>query len=303
MSDDLHDFEAARLEGVSLPFLDRAGQGTISLSVDVGTRLTVFGPPGAGKSVLLRVLAGCLDPAAGEVRCRSAILVEQAPHAPGRHTVRQSLVRRLRAEGMTPARAGARAAVALERMALEHLAEVPEKSLTPVERMAVHVAWAAATESEVLLLDDVTSSLPEPWRRKAWEILDDERGLRGLAIVHATCCSSEAETADQVLVLDGGIPLAVGRPDDLLRQYAAEEVLIEAAEAGEVQHTLRGIFDVRMVETAEGLRCETAEGCEVAAHVFRHPAGGARVVLVRRGDLWKVFERLRAAAAGNQGGA
>jgi heme exporter protein A len=50
----------------------------VSFSLGVGEALQVFGPNGSGKSSLLRIVAGLLPPAAGEVRWRRAEIRAQA---------------------------------------------------------------------------------------------------------------------------------------------------------------------------------------------------------------------------------
>ncbi len=71
-----------------------------------------------------------------------------------------------------------------------------------------------------------------------------------------------------------------------------EIVLIEAADPEAVQRTLRGIFDVVMEETPEGLRVSAADAVPIAAYLFRHPAGGFRSVFIRRPTLWDVLNTI-----------
>jgi NitT/TauT family transport system ATP-binding protein len=64
-----------RLSGIAKTFQTREGStiealGGIDLEVGSGEFLTVVGPSGCGKSTLLRLIAGLLEPSAGEIRLR-----------------------------------------------------------------------------------------------------------------------------------------------------------------------------------------------------------------------------------------
>ena len=55
------------LKDISKSFKDDKVLDDISLSVPEGKTLVLFGPSGAGKTVLLRLIAGVIDPDAGHI--------------------------------------------------------------------------------------------------------------------------------------------------------------------------------------------------------------------------------------------
>ena len=64
-----------RLSGIAKTFQTREGStiealGGVDLEMGGGDFLTVVGPSGCGKSTLLRIVAGLLEPSAGEIRLR-----------------------------------------------------------------------------------------------------------------------------------------------------------------------------------------------------------------------------------------
>jgi len=282
----------AVLDGVSCSRREVGNLRNISLRVEQGEWLTVFGPPGAGKTTLLQVLAGEIEPDEGQVMARRPLYIPQVPPPPSRGPVRGRLLQRLAAYGLSPSRSAAGVSLGLEIMGIEALQEVPERSLTPVQRVLVELAFAIAAEPPLLLLDDVLTATPEPNRDKLLEYLNGRRAADGLAVVHATCSSRDAELSDRVLILDAGEALALEATGALLRDHAPETVTVEAADPSSVQRTLRGIFDVSVVQTRDGLRFTAVNPEDVAAHLFRHPAGGVRVVYSARGDLWQVHAAL-----------
>jgi macrolide transport system ATP-binding/permease protein len=71
-----------RADGVSIAFDGRTVLSDVSLAVDPGHRAALVGENGVGKSTLLRVLAGRLDPDAGEVQRPPdlGVLDQEFPH-------------------------------------------------------------------------------------------------------------------------------------------------------------------------------------------------------------------------------
>ncbi len=73
------------LQGVGVTMADRALFADVAVTVSTGDRLGVVGINGTGKSTLLRVLAGRLEPDTGVVRRGRGVrtvLLGQAPDLP-----------------------------------------------------------------------------------------------------------------------------------------------------------------------------------------------------------------------------
>lgn len=68
-----------RLQGVSLSVNGKGPAGGLTFSLPMQARLGVFGPPGSGKTRLLRVLAGLERPAAGRLQRAPGLRVAYLP--------------------------------------------------------------------------------------------------------------------------------------------------------------------------------------------------------------------------------
>jgi len=273
------------------------GMEGLSLAVEQGEWLSVFGPAASGKTTVLRILAGELRPESGQTVATPGLrrfLVGDERPGPGRLSARNKLLWRLGRLGVSPLRRSARAQEALEVMDLLRAQDVPETALSGGQRIALEIAAALACEPDVLLLDNVTVALAPCVTARLFAFLDDRRAADGLAVVHATTASHEAERADRVLMLDRGRALACGAIEDMMRRYAPDRVTVEAADPSAVRRTLRGIYDVEITETRDGLRFAAADPVDTAANLFRHPPDGMRAVYVARGDLWQVYAALKA---------
>ncbi len=149
----------------------------LSCEVKPGELLALLGPNGVGKSTLLRLLAGLLQPSSGEVRLdetplatldrraiaqRIALVPQELPAETGFTALEIVLMGRAPHQGtlaLDTARDRQLATDALAEVGLAELAHRPLGQLSGGERRRVLVARAFAQEPKVLLLDEPTAFL------------------------------------------------------------------------------------------------------------------------------------------------
>ncbi len=290
---DLQDVSARTLRGTI---------SALTMSGRPGEAIALLGGLGAGKTTVLQILAGHLQPEAGYVRLfgkqpgrvarRVGFSREHTPLSPlfsPNHLLNREAARRGVPAGQRPSRV----AEAIDLLGLYEQRDRPLRELSAGERAAVGLATAIVHRPLVLLLDNPMGLLPEPLAERVWEYLHQRQSREGLTVVYSTVRSGEAERADRVLLLDQGRPLAFGAPPDLLAHVCADTITVEAAAPEAVQRTIRGVFDVEVEETRHGVRFSARDGAEAAAHLLRHPPEGARAVYVRPPTLWDVIEALK----------
>lgn len=71
---------------------------------------------------------------------------------------------------------------------------------------------------QIMFLDEPTNGVDPISRREFWGLLNDARA-RGIMVVMSTAYMDEAERCDNVILMERGHILAVGKPDALLRKY------------------------------------------------------------------------------------
>ena len=186
-----------------------------ALAVEEGGTLAVLGPNGAGKTTLLLALAALL-PFAGELRFRGApvsdalayrrriAVVFQRPLLLDR-SVRENAELGLALRGVPPRERRARAAEALARLGIAHLAERPAHRLSGGEAQRVSIARAIAVEPEILFLDEPFAALDAPTREAL--IADLARVLRAHQVTTVLVTHDRDEAlslADRIgVILDG----------------------------------------------------------------------------------------------------
>jgi len=134
----------------------------LSLTLHEGDHVGLVGPNGSGKSTLLRILAGELEPDAGEVRTRRHLRVGYVPQdpmfAPGR-TVEEVVEEALAAvAALEPGDRQRRLAVTLGKVGFSEPAQRTE-TLSGGWRKRLAIARELAPEPDVLLLDEPTNHL------------------------------------------------------------------------------------------------------------------------------------------------
>jgi iron complex transport system ATP-binding protein len=226
----------------------------VSLALHAGEALALVGPNAAGKSTLVRALAGLLPAAAGEVVlegrplaswpraavARRLALVAAEDEAPERITVgeRVALGRYPHRGPLAPLTAEDRRAVAraLRMTEVEHLRDRPLGTLSAGERQLALVARGLAQEPAVLLLDEPATHLDVRHQLHLFRVLDDVRqeGVAVLAVVHDL--PRAAAWAPRMALLHAGRIAADGAPEDVLASPAASlafGVTIRSVPAGE----------------------------------------------------------------------
>ena len=140
----------------------------VNLSLAPGGLLRVRGANGSGKTTLLRTLAGLTRPAAGTVRWRGndidddyrseMLFIGHAPALKDELTVRENLKFACRLCGLDVS--GSRTGIALERLGIAHLADLPARYLSQGQRRRAALARLALSASVPLwLLDEPFAAL------------------------------------------------------------------------------------------------------------------------------------------------
>jgi iron complex transport system ATP-binding protein len=217
----------------------RAVLHDVTLTLHAGEALALVGPNAAGKSTLVRVLAGLLPIDSGSVTlegkalgewprdalARMVALVAPDEEAPGTLTVqdRVALGRyphrgAFRPFGAADAAATARA---LEQTGITHLARRRLATLSAGERQLAALARGLAQEPRVLLLDEPASHLDVGHQLRLFRALDGVRGcgVCVLAVVHDL--SRAAGWAERMVLISEGRVTAEGTPADVLGSEAA----------------------------------------------------------------------------------
>jgi molybdenum ABC transporter ATP-binding protein len=219
----------------------------LALEVDRET-VALVGPSGAGKTSVLRSIAGLARPARGTVACGGDVWFDAERRINRRPEERSvgfvfqeyALFPHLNVE-QNVAFGGGRVDRLLWRLNIEHLARAKPSELSGGERQRVAVARALAREPRVLLLDEPMAALDPHTRGSVRAELHDllrELALPAILVTHDF--EDAAALADRVGVLVDGRLRQLGSPQELLgspadpfvAEFAGANVLEGIAESG-----------------------------------------------------------------------
>ena len=210
----------------------------LDLEVPAGVCFGLLGPNGAGKSTTMRMLTAQALADAGEISVLGYELPEQSKQArlemgvvpqldnlDTELTCRQVLTvfARLYRVPRAERREAVDAALALANLIPR--ADTIVKELSGGMRRRLLVARGLIHRPRLVLLDEPTVGLDPQVRQELWSLIDGLR-MSGVTVLMSTHYIEEAERlADVVAVMSKGRIVALGKPAELVRKHAGEEVL------------------------------------------------------------------------------
>lgn len=209
----------------------------VSLDVGEGEYFVVLGPSGAGKTILLQVVAGILRPDRGSVYIGGVDVTSEPPekrnvgYLPQSYalfphlSVADNIAYGLRVRGVPRGEALERAREIAVRLGIEHLLHRKPRTLSGGEQQRVALARALAVNPRLLLLDEPLSAVDPVLRTELRDYLRELHRSLSLTFVHVTHDFSEAlSMADRIAVLNRGRVEQVGTPHEVFYRPATEFV-------------------------------------------------------------------------------
>jgi ABC-2 type transport system ATP-binding protein len=205
------------VRGLTKRFGERTALDQVSFELGPGEVVAIIGPNGAGKTTLLSILAGTLEPSAGEVDRGAGNArfgwVPQDPALYSKLSVAENLRLFARLERVTDPEQTVRAM--LVQTGLGDRAGEEVGRLSGGNQQRVNIAIGLLSEPPALLLDEPSASLDPRQRERLWEFIAMLAG-RGTTILFSTHNVAEAERyAGRILVLGDGELLFTGTPAEL----------------------------------------------------------------------------------------
>lgn len=229
------------IENVSMTFQTKKGSfkalQDVNFSIKEGEFISIIGHSGCGKSTVLNLIAGLLEPTEGHLFCNGR---EVAGPGPERAVVFQNhsllpwltcaenvylAVERVFGKTESKAQLAERTKAALELVGLSHSAEKRPNEISGGMKQRVGIARALAMEPKVLLLDEPFGALDALTRANLQDELMKIMAKSGATAVMVTHDVDEAVLlSDRIVMMTNGpaatigevLPVTLARPRNRL---------------------------------------------------------------------------------------
>ncbi len=219
----------------------------VSLVIEEGELFALLGINGAGKTTMLRMLMGLVEPTSGtavvmghdiltdlaavkQLSGLSPQFLAVAPHL----TVRENLTFMAQVYGLSGEEMRRRVETLLGQFLLTDVADRRAKALSGGYSRRLSIAMALVGNPRVLYLDEPTLGLDVIARRELWKLVEALKG--DVTIILTTHYMEEAEAiSDRIAIMAEGRLLAVDTPDTLKAATgctSVEDAFIAVVEAG-----------------------------------------------------------------------
>jgi lipooligosaccharide transport system ATP-binding protein len=290
-------------ENLTKKFGDLVAVGNINFKVFKGECFGFLGPNGAGKTTTMKMVHCVLPLTSGRLTVASMDVTKHAREVKKMigvasqednldpdFTVFHNLMVYARYFDIPKEDAQKRAEELLKFVQLEEKRTVIIDQLSAGMKRRLVLARALINEPQILILDEPTTGLDPQGRHLIW---DKIRSLQkqGVTIVLTTHYMDEAaQLCDRTLIIDNGKVIEEGRPSDLVKKHAGEEVL-EVAYDEEVLKLLRNALpDARLEVISDRIQVFTNQPRGVFTSILNKFS--FKATMIRDANLEDVFLKL-----------
>lgn len=283
---------AVEVQNLTRRFDSFTAVDNVSFTVQQGEVFGFLGPNGSGKSTTIRILCGLLAPTAGTARVvgydvltQSAQIRSHIGYMPQSFSLYDDMtveenIRFYAGMYSVPApRVREQLAYLGQRLELSDMMNRSARTLSTGWRQRLSLATTLMHQPRLVFLDEPTSGVDPRTRRLFWEVIDDF-AHDGLTIFVTTHVMDEAEHCTRLAMMNYGVLIAEGTPQEMRRDKVQNVVEVNAPQqwqAMEVLRTAPGVAEVALF--GQALHVEFEQSIADPLAVVRQVLGQAKLEL------------------------
>ena len=248
-----------RVSGFSKRYRRRVAAEGVDLELRRGEVFGLVGPDGAGKSSLMKAVAGVLAFDAGQIDVFGVSLDSEAaceqvkgrigfmPQGLGLNlypelSIEENIDFFARLRLVSEAELAARKLRLLSVTRLDRFRGRPMKQLSGGMKQKLGLVCTLIHEPALLILDEPTTGVDPVSRRDFWAIVSELVAEKGITAFVSTAYMDEVNRFHRMALLHAGKVLAAGAPDDIRALAPGTQVLVQAAPPLAALASLRAAF-------------------------------------------------------------
>ena len=230
--EDVHNEPIIACENVHKWFGDFEALRGISLEVQVGEVIVIFGPSGSGKSTFIRTLNRLEEHQQGKividgieltkdvhdieaVRMETGMVFQQFNLFPHLNVLENITLAPMKVRKWSKEKAEEKGQQLLVRVGIPEQAEKYPNQLSGGQQQRVAIARALAMEPKIMLFDEPTSALDPEMIKEVLDVMMElaETGMTMLVVTHEM--GFARGVADRMYFFDEGLIVETGSPHDI----------------------------------------------------------------------------------------
>jgi lipopolysaccharide transport system ATP-binding protein len=194
----------------------------ISFSLSRGETVGIIGLNGAGKSTLLKIIAGVIEPTAGEIIRRGKVtaLLELGTGFNDDMSGYENIFLNGTLIGMSESEIREKIDDIIEFSELKESIHDPIRTYSSGMRMRLAFSIAIFSEPEIFIVDEALSVGDAHFSLKCTRALKEKKERRDMGIIYVSHdLNSLKILCDRVILLDRGVKLKEGKPEEVINLY------------------------------------------------------------------------------------
>lgn len=205
---------------------NRPALNGVDLKIGKGQLIAFLGTNGAGKSTTINILTGLLKPTSGTISYAANLkigvvfqtsVLDDKLSVKANFSLRARMYKEFSSEWLEEL---------VNLMGIRRFLHQKYGTLSGGQRRRVDIARSLVNRPDILFLDEPTTGLDLQTRLVIWQLLQKLQKEQGLTIFLTTHYLEEAESADQMYILENGHVLASGTVKEIKKQYAPTKLLV-----------------------------------------------------------------------------